>query len=409
MTQNHRADQNVTCPGCGDVFTRAGNYVAHLEDGKCKSITKKDFQGSIQQKHVVNEIMKNPEEFIQGLRMNKTLTPTSDKPGLIVDGSETQETEEGGVPLLDQEDEAQKGGYKPLQAEVNLIDMNIPYTRSNVETWPRLPGQQPSQLTSSMHSLSLNSRTPSINGSEVSASEYASEITSRRGGTKVYTESFPSLNSPRIPASLNGDDDTASVATSTVGSSTNRPMAWTTAKTSQALFKDAKPTPPAGDWTAVWNYRQQEAAANDSTNLFRSRLWDPDSKEYDVELFFNSMIEKYRCPFPECDGTYYDEPSDIEGHLRVTHLKTSYRCPLCLKIFRSANALVSHSEAGGKCKVKKSSMYDKLLDEISGGYLKAQHLIEPKVYKPGDALVKAGQRVDGVMDTRFTAKLPGEK
>ena len=390
------------------VFTRAGNYLAHLEQGRCDSITKTDFQGSIQHKHVMNEIMKDPEEVRQGLQVNKAFAPISDKPGLIVEGSETQETEDGGVPLLDQEDEAQKGGYKPLQAEVNLIDMNLPMTRCEQETWPRLPGLPPARLTESMHSMSMKSAAPSVSGTEMSASEFASEITSRRGGKKVYTESYPSLDSPKSPGSNYIDDDTSSVATSTMASSINTPVAWTTGKTCQALFKDAKSTPPAGDWEAIRAQREKEAVANDKTNLFHSRFWDPQSSDYDVERFLSSVIGKYCCPFPEC-GDEYDEPLDIEGHLRNAHLKTSYRCPLCLKIFRSPSALVSHSEAGGKCKVKKSSMYDKLLDEVSGGYLKAHHLKEPKVYKPGNALVKAGERIDGVMDTKFEAKLPREK
>jgi len=49
-----------------------------------------------------------------------------------------------------------------------------------------------------------------------------------------------------------------------------------------------------------------------------------------------------------------------------------------------------------------------LLDEVSGGFLIAKKVRQPKIYKPVTSLVKAGQAgADGVMNTEFKAnKLP---
>ena len=397
----------MKCEGCKETFRSAGSYIEHIERGLCKKISRVMFQRSVQHKHVNNEVMKDPVLVQQIFAANELQGPHTDTPGLIEDRAAAARTEEGGVSLLDQEDEGQSGGYKPLEAEVNLIDMKetAPLTRRNLETWPRLPGQEPPQLTESMHSMALTSPTPSISGTEISASEYASGITSRRGGYKIYTESYPSLSSPQSVAFDRDDDDTSSVATTIAASSINHSTAWTTGSTSRALFPSAKPTAAAGDWKGILKHLEQEATPSESTNLFRSRWWDPHHTDFAVEKFFNPVIGKFLCPFPGC-GDSYDVPSDIAGHLQYTHVKTSYRCPLCLKLFKSAHALVSHSESSNKCKVRNSTMYHKLLNEITGGYLEAKHVKQPKVYKTDNALVKGGERVDGLMDMKFEAKLP---
>lgn len=88
---------------------------------------------------------------------------------------------------------------------------------------------------------------------------------------------------------------------------------------------------------------------------------------------------------------------DLADHLRQTHFPRRWRCPLCLKIFSCSSALVSHSESGGKCKVKKSSKYGDLLKVLSGGLLDMEHLPQPKIAKDTG---------EGIMTTKFTAQPP---
>jgi hypothetical protein len=390
----------------------------HIETGRCErwnpipGITRKELRDNIQQKHVVKEIMKDPGQFFEKLQGNKPAALPSDMCSESV-YMEPDEIEEGGVAvpaILDQDDEDQKGGHTPLKAEVDLIDPRgeQPFklqldTRSNMETWPRLPGLPQSQLADAMHSMSLNSPAPSITGTEMSASEYASTITSRRGGVKVYTDSQP--GSPMPPSSVQDFNDAASEATTTAADVREYRTAWDTGNTSQVLFKDAKPTPMPGDWQGILKHREEEQA-NDK-NILNSRFWDPTSKEFDSSLFYDHVIFKYSCPFKDCLSAY-DHKSDLEGHLRYTHLKPNYRCPLCLKIFKTSHALISHSESGGKCRIKDSPHYDKLLDEISGGFLRAEHLKQPKVYNTSAVVGKVGGAADGVMSTKFEAALPDE-
>lgn len=368
-TQYHPADQSLECPakeeGCSGLFTRASNMIAHLEQGQCHYITAYQFRVSVQHKHVQNEIGKNVDLFVANLGRNPAFAAINDNPGLVTDGSEVQDDEDGGVALgnlIDREDEAQKGGYEPMKPEVDLIGRRVPLTRNNLETWPRLRGQAPSRLNESMRSMSIGSGTMSIDGSVKEASDYASEITSRRGGNKVYTESYPSLNSPTHSASNYGDDhdDTASEATTTAASFVPNRTAWTTKQTSKALFKDAKPTPPlAGDWSAIAKHKEDEALASQgrNRNMLYARNYDPGSSDYNAEAFFHPVIAKYCCPFPICDDAPYDTPSEISSHLLHTHFRANYTCTTCFKRFTSATAMIGHMESSGRCRVKDSNNY----------------------------------------------------
>ena len=365
----------------------------------------------MQQKHLVERIMANkPNEFGHGLLGSRD-SALPDDISSAASTSEYQEIEDGGVPLIDQEYEDQKQGYLPLNAQpkqMNAQDArtfklrDVPQVRRNLETWPRLPGLPPSEVADSLRTMSISSPAPSIADTEISASEFASSITSRRGGIKVYTESNQSLGSPFSPASIPDYDDTASEATATTAVGMEYTSPWGTGKSSQLLFKDAKPTPRPGDWQAWREHDEQELADSDNSNLFHTRFWDRSSSDYVIPHCYNPLIDKYCCPMPECEEAY-KAISDLDGHLQIAHLRRNYRCPLCLKIFKTAHALVSHSEGGG-CRVKDSKVYGKLLEEISGGYLDVEHLRTQKAYKTGPSAGK--KAAEGVMSERFEAKLP---
>ena len=378
----------------------------HLENGRCKTISRKDFRDNVQLKHLRKELLRD------GQQDDEDELPQIAKAGSSVTGESDVRTleDDGGVPLLDQEDEGQKDGYMPLEAEVNLIDpngppkykLNIPQTRSNMETWPRLPGQAPSQLADTLRSMSISSTACSIPTSEISTSDYASQVTSRRGGTKIYTESNYSIDSPMWPPSEFDYDDTASEATTTIAR--EQSSAWNTGSSSKLLFKDAKPTPRPGDWDEWEEHEEQERAQMDRNNMLHTKWWDKSSPEYAVHMFYNHLIGKYVCPIKDCDSTPYNDVSDLDGHLQTAHLRRDFRCPLCLKIYKSAHALVSHAESGGSCKVKDSKKFGDLLAEISGGYLDVEFLKTQKVYQTGSADGKKGAA--GVMSERFEGTEP---
>lgn len=111
-------------------------------------------------------------------------------------------------------------GIPPLRAEVPLLEMNEASGKryESHEEYPRLPINSLNEMTESTRKLSIvSTAAESYHGSAVSASEFASQITSRRGGIKVYTESWPSLNSPGNTAPMSNEDDTVSNLLTTAG------------------------------------------------------------------------------------------------------------------------------------------------------------------------------------------------
>lgn len=51
-----------------------------------------------------------------------------------------------------------------------------------------------------------------------------------------------------------------------------------------------------------------------------------------------------------------------------------------------------------------------MLDEMTGGFVKAKSLPQPLIYRPDQAMVKAGKpAMDGVMSTLYKGKMPHER
>lgn len=354
------------------------------------------------------EIMKAPDEYAAGCNVNSAFATTQRRPGLISDvksESEYQDSEAGGISILDADDGSQKIGYTSLKPEVDLMDFResrrVPLTRSNLESWPRLPHMQKSELPDMLGKMSI--RSPASSVPVTSAREFASSIT--LGPKTPSTESYPVLASPA--SDVSAKSRTASVASSAGTTTTLRSAAWNTGNTSRALFKEVRPMSPGPDYWRNQIAQRQGPTADDKTNLLRKRYWDPSNAEYSVERFRHDVIGKYCCPFGGCDCDYED-PIDLSDHFKIAHIKKDYRCSLCLKIFHKGSALMAHAEAaGGKCRVKETDMFGQLLEMVSGGFLKAEQVKQPKIVKfDQKAIVKKDDVVEGVMSTRFNWKDP---
>ena len=395
--------------------------IAHLEDDECEAIRDYEFYAHMQHKYMKKEIMKNLDHFLEALRINANLAQPPTHPGLIdaeprIDRTDTET--DGGV-ILDQEHEEQKAGIEPLAAKLAAVKLGgkkVPLTRSNLEAWPRLPGQMQSVVPDDILNQSIGSPPPSIISMDVPASEFASQITSRRGGVKIQTESYPSLRrnttvseSKKSSRITGTDDDADSVSTAQAEAVLKRPAAWTTTQTSRALFGDIKAEQQPEQVKSILKHNRQEDIKAPN-HVLLARWWDPESEDYNAEVFFHSVFERYKCPFPECeDMPTFDHPHDIAGHLLDAHGKTKFRCPGCLKLFKRASGMVSHMESTQKCPIRKSKNFKSVLDEITGGFIKAKRLPQPTIYKSSTAVVKSGQVVNGVMSTMYKAGRPDKK
>jgi len=65
-------------------------------------------------------------------------------------------------------------------------------------------------------------------------------------------------------------------------------------------------------------------------------------------------------------------PSALTRHLhdQEKHAVRSHRCPACLKLFKTASALVDHCDSPvNRCWIRKTDDYAKHIDKITGGYV----------------------------------------
>lgn len=262
---------------------------------------------------------------------------------------------------MDQQDGAQLGGFKPLEAERNLIDLDA---QPNHEAWPHTSSRnqsQTSRLTESVRSMSIHSSTAPASKRRAGGVSV--------GAGQVYTESYPYLSSPPAASVCDeDDDDTASETTTTPARKIGSTGAWGTSQTSRALFPTAKPTPKAqpkaGDWEGILRQQDEETKSNMSGNMATIAWWDPTSKDYDISRFLHPVLGNYYCPFPACEdallGNSFDSQGDIESHIKYCHTRTRYRCAECFKHFQNASSLVAHAESTRRCGIRGSGKFEKV-------------------------------------------------
>lgn len=361
------------------------------------------------------QIWKAPKDYEIGCNVNSAFVAHNSAPGYIGRDDDTEDGQEGGIPLLDaDEDEARQSSYRPLQPQpssASTKQLRVKLKRENVESWPRLPGLAPSQLSHDLSKLLIGSPAPST--PSISASTFAKSITST---TKeyAYTESYPALGSAPSVSSNTDYDDTASDTTTTAKDTTAYTKAWTRGNASYTLFKDTKSTLSVDD--SYWQDsigKLQDQLVDNATDLLSKRLWDPSHRDYNPERFLSDAEGKYCCPFGECYAMR-DTPSELSEHLVECHMTKTFRCPACFKIFKKGSSLMAHAEAaGGKCKVQhlaggpKKEGFGELLDVISGGFLDTKEIRQPPVLKFESAVVKQEDVAHGVMSHRYEAKDPG--
>ncbi|KAF7194092.1 hypothetical protein HII31_04613 [Pseudocercospora fuligena] len=329
--QAHPADQDVECPGCSCKFPRASHMIDHLEQGRCSHFTKHQFYSHMQHKYMLAQVMKNPGIFSEVVTQNqKQLLPPMEQLSIK---SEAEDFDEGGVSILEEYDEAQQSGYKPLEPERSLMDFQ---NHASVEAWPKL----------------------------------SSRATSRAGAPSVTSS------------------------------------AWTSGRLSKALQKvETSSQPAAGHWDAISKFYSEQSKG---TNLLNTHFWN------DEQYFWNEFLQCYVCPLPACQtetalSNSFATLDEIKQHIELAHLRSFYRCDGCYKRFNTCAALVGHIESTHKCGIRESDRFKKFINEITGGFLVAERVAEPKIYGRDMSVVKHGEKpLNGVTSTKYTSKNPYE-
>ncbi|KAH9867040.1 hypothetical protein IAQ61_007631 [Plenodomus lingam] len=341
---NHKLDQSLTCIGCQQTYYRACLFIEHLEYGHCAVITANQFQGHIVHKHLISEFLKDGTAYAR-------FKQKTSKYDAAVDYEE-----EGGVELegnpLEVDDAIGEVKFAALKPDT---PPETPLSQAFAVPYPPLPSQVNKgwyEIASSIGDMSIT------DDSEVSIIRPSAAAT------------FPSLNgaSSRAGSSVQG---------SSVAFTSRRPKAWGSRAGKTAtniLFPHAKPTPAPSDFSILAHDEAMEDQKG--INIMRTRFWDPMSSDWNPEKFYDSVLNKFACPFV-CEQTF-ESVSDLNQHILGDHRITRIKCPTCLKYFKSATALIAHCESrGAKCPINKADDYNIFLDRISGGFLAVDEQVRP--------------------------------
>jgi len=218
---------------------------------------------------------------------------------------------------------------------------------------------------------------------------------------KAETDPLANNHFPKIGTTAPSTTATThSRAPSASGSAWGSTWVQSNASSATRLFPNAKPTPApvnfkAGIQARDDEYRQRhglppinrldelESGAgdtaniygrvgdgSDTANMFRTRFWDPKAPGFSADNWFNQLLQRYECPFPECEFLC-QEPMLLSNHLQsATHAPRHLRCVSCLRIFKTRSALIQHCEsATTRCRINRTEHYAKILDRFSGGFL----------------------------------------
>ncbi|KAF1945915.1 hypothetical protein EJ02DRAFT_509057 [Clathrospora elynae] len=361
----HKVDQKLTCIGCQKSFYRACLFIEHLEFGHCDVIEAEQFHGHIIHKHLITELLKGGEAYYRFMQKTSKYEAAVDY------------EEEGGVVLGDDpmnDDEAidQVEKFKAIAPDT---PPDTPLCPAFMGPYPPLPTQSTNASYKTAYEVASTLGSLSLNGNADSDSETVVEcpIGSPVGSTTAAELPAGSMHSvsSRNRSTHNGSTSQDSSVPSTSreakvwGSRSGKSM-------SSVLFPNAKSTP------SVFSVSAHDEAMDKQhgINIMRTRFWDPMSSDWNPEKFYDSVVNKYSCPFV-CEQIF-ESAGDLDHHIRGEHRITRMKCPACLRYFKNATALMAHCESrGARCQINKAEDFNIFIDRISGGFLGVKEKVRP--------------------------------
>ncbi|XWX00349.1 hypothetical protein V2A60_008369 [Cordyceps javanica] len=342
VQREHEPVQHLHCPGCKrGPFDRVGALVGHIERGQCTRITSEDLVQLRETKlDFHRELEERSDEPIKGSyasymsemrvpRWADVVEAPSDKtPGDVT------EADFPALPMTKLQEQKQA-------AELLQQPEGYPNTQQ--------AGEPVNSLAKKWHTAIIDDRkeedSPSSSLIDLSADEHpAAERQNAAQGRGRWPNKSPAESSS-VP-----------LASKWQG-------AWGTKDIQTALAKDREKrrvTPTA----------EQLAAATQPApkSLVETMdIDDPDHPFFNASDYFSTVINKYICPKLGC-GKYYNDKGAIVRHLQSpAHGDKSYQCPKCSRIFKSAEAITSHAESPGYCRIRETGHYGAFMDQITGG------------------------------------------
>lgn len=247
LSQSHKIDQKLPCIGCGERFHRSSLLIHHLEFGQCPNITAVEFQGHIVHKYLVAELLKGGANFQRLMAKIARFDAAVD------------EEDQGGISLLDaMDDQASNIDYDAIKPEVSQTSMKSPRA---VDPYPPLPS---------------------------------------KAGGKTGDDTDSKLASQFKGVSLRGGPESVAASSTIDGrsaSTVRASQAWNSGRSASTLFPKTKATPASSEsrWSVEQHDRQMEKT--EGINILKTRFWDPASRDWNPERFYDTVLQKYYCPF----------------------------------------------------------------------------------------------------------------
>lgn len=236
------------------------------------------------------------------------------------------------------------------------------------------------------------------------------DTTSETVTSQTFDEPYPALAPPssRVAGSsvwdMSSSLSTMSLSTNTFkgpgsptsASAARQSKAWKSRSgksASKTLFPNAKPTPVTKEFSIAAHDQAMEK--QHGINIMNTRFWDPMSNDWNPEKFYDSILNKYACPFiceyvsshlslpphttnSQTTRQLFPTISDLTDHIYSDHRVARMLCPTCFKTFKSATALMAHCESlTSKCHLSRADDYNKILDRLSGGFLSVSNTVRP--------------------------------
>ncbi|KAI5304309.1 hypothetical protein KEM56_006641 [Ascosphaera pollenicola] len=414
VRQLHRAQQDIVCVGCTAKFTRAAALIAHIEAGKCIGISAEKYHEIRQRKDVLKEAIekslaeKNKEDApgallldIGGAMANLTVTDKkNDEDEVSSKGDDSSQSDmmNGGVSLLG--GPTSKNGStrtKPSKHPIDLItggDDDLPSVStmpvqapqrqapsasampaqplpaewppkpSQAEKWPAM-GSRPSSGASSSALKgpwakgappTLQSIGPA-SSSKGSVASFAN-VTRQSNGTP---STQPQQKQPQQGWAQGPPPSLRKGSMDTRNTSQNRPQKTQDDKTTSLGTQSLLSANPRWDSSSVAVPPGAKAPEQINSALaVLSGQWDPSK-------FWNSVVGQYVCA---CEKEF-DSLEAFDDHVHSDeHMKGSFQCPGCLRLYKSVTALVAHCESASvRCAISRSDNFSKIMSDISAGVL----------------------------------------
>ncbi|OJD28196.1 hypothetical protein ACJ73_00407 [Blastomyces percursus] len=312
FAQFHRTNQEMVCHFCHAKFNRAHAYMCHIENDQCPSFSAERYREQRVKKEALRTVI------------SRALGPTGIGLGLT-DSSTTSSLDGGvGISLQNERETAPTSGERTKPGatgnsgcDASSVSMQL----RGMSLWPA-PGEEQEAEMGPEEQVSM----------AYSEAGYNRDDEESRSGFRANNGGPPTSPTGKHIPLIDLDETTSKASDNTWGT-------W------ESRFA---PCPMSRDSETV-EKRQQEP-------------WSP-------YKFFSPAMGKWVCV---CDKLF-DSEKDFEGHIKSgIHMGGVFRCPGCLRMFKTSAALTAHCESATvRCKVNKDENYARILDEISAG------LIEP--------------------------------